>query len=246
MTNQTGKHELDFLKKYSTTQLESAVSLFKLRARNDGVTLPGLQQRFPGFGRLVGYAVTCTFSTDADDAPNAARGRRENFDYWNYLHHVAGPKVVIAVDASAQAASGSTFGRLNANIHRALGCRGIVTNGGVRDIDEFQRLGLQVYSAHLTTRHGNPHFISFGEPVSLHGATFKTGEVVCADEHGVISIPKETLPHIEEAIAEIERRLAPVIAYCRSTGFDPAGLNEAINKHMKGAPEWKPKGVRKD
>jgi 4-hydroxy-4-methyl-2-oxoglutarate aldolase len=241
MTGQTDKHEIDFLMKYSTTQLESAISLFRLRTRNDGVTLPGLQQRFPGFGRLVGYAVTCTFSTDDDDA----RGRRENFDYWNYLHHLAAPKVVIAFDASAQPASGSTLGKLNANIHRALGCRGIVTNGGVRDIDEFQRLGLQVFSTHLTTRHGNPHFISFGEPVSLHGATFKTGEVVCADEHGVIGIPKEALPHVADAVAEIERRLAPVISYCLSPGFDPAGLNEAINKHMKNAPEWKPKGLKK-
>ncbi|HEX4951520.1 MAG TPA: hypothetical protein VFZ34_32985, partial [Blastocatellia bacterium] len=93
--------KLDFLKKYSTTQLESALALFKLRARNDGVTLPGLLPRVAGLGRLVGYAVTCTFSTDADDA----RGRRENFDYWNYLHHLAGPKVVIAVDASAQPAT---------------------------------------------------------------------------------------------------------------------------------------------
>ncbi|MGE0130241.1 MAG: RraA family protein [Blastocatellales bacterium] len=220
MIDQSDK--LDFLKKYSTTQLESALALFKLRARNDGVTLPGLQQRFPGFGRLVSYAVTCAFSTDADDA----RGCRENFDYWNYLHHLAGPKVVIALDASAQPASGSTFGKLNANIHRALGCRGVITNGGVRDIGEFQRLGLQVISAHLTTRHGNPHFISFGEPVNLHGATFKTGEVVCADEHGVISVPPETLPHIEDAIAEIERRLSPVISYCQSSqtgGFNPTG-----------------------
>lgn len=241
MTNQADKHELDFLKKYSTTQLESAIALFKLRARNEGATLPGLRQRFPGLGRMVGYAVTCVFSTDADDA----RGRRENLDYWNYLHHVAGPKVVIAVDASAQPASGSTFGKLNANIHRALGCRGVITNGGVRDIYEFQKLGLQVFSSHLTTLHGNPHFISFGEPVSLHSATFKTGEVVCADEHGVISIPQEALRHIAEAVAEIERRLSPVIAYCQSPGFDPAGLNEAINKHMKNAPEWKPKGLKK-
>ncbi|MDX2031287.1 MAG: RraA family protein [Blastocatellia bacterium] len=221
--------------------MESALALFKLRTRNEGVTLPGLLPRVPGLGRLVGYAVTCTFSTDADDD----RGRRDNFDYWNYLHHVAGPKVVIALDASAQPATGSTFGQLNANIHRALGCRGVVTNGGIRDIDEFQKLGLHVFAAHLTTRHGNPHFLNFGEAVTLHGATFKTGEVICADEHGVISIPREALPHLEDAVAEIERRLAPVLAYCQSTGFDAAGLNDVINQHMKGAPEWKPKGARK-
>lgn len=241
MMDKTETHELDFLKKYSTTELESAVSLFKLRPREAGVTLPGLQQRFPHLGRLVGYAVTCTFSTDAEDA----RGRKENFDYWNFVHHLAGPKVV-ALDASAQPASGSTFGRLNAHIHRALGCRGVITNGGVRDIGEFKKLGLHVFSSHLTVRHGNPHFIKYGEQVDLLGATFRTGEVICADQHGVISIPRETLPHIAGAVAEIERRLNPVLAFCNAPQFTPAGLAEVVDKHMKNAPAWKPGQPRRE
>jgi 4-hydroxy-4-methyl-2-oxoglutarate aldolase len=228
----TESKELEFLRAYSTCQIESAVALLRVRDRSDGVLLPGLQQRFPRLGRLVGYAVTCAFSTDPDDA----RGRRENFDYWNFVHHHGGPKVVVALDASAVASSGSTFGVVNAHIHRALGCRGVVTNGGVRDIEAFGKLGVQVFSAHVTARHGNPHFIGFGEPVAIHGATVGTGDVVCADEHGVVAFPRELLPRIADAAARAARRYQPVLDYCLSREFTPAGLSEVVNKHLRQPP----------
>lgn len=235
MTEKGDGKKLDFLKNYSTTLLESAVSLIKGTHDGISVTRPGLARRWSGTERLVGHAVTSVFSTDAVDA----RGRRENEDYWNYAFGVAGPKVAVSLDASREPGSGSSWGQLNAHIHQALGCRGVVTNGGVRDIDQFTALGFQVYSAHLTVGHGNPHFIKFGEPVALAGATFHSGDVVCADEHGAIVIPQSALANIEEAVAEVNRRVGLVARYCAAPGFSPAGLVEVTNR-MKPATPWKP------
>lgn len=235
MTEKGDGKELDFLKNYSTTLLESAVSLIKGTHDGISVTRPGLARRWPGTERLVGYAVTSVFSTDADDA----RGRRENEDYWNYAFGVPGPKVAVSVDASREPGAGSSWGQLNAHIHQALGCRGVITNGGVRDISQFAALGFQVYSSHLTIGHGNPHFIKFGEPVALAGATFHSGDIVCADEHGAIVIPRNALANIEEAVAEVNRRVGLVARYCAAPGFSPAGLVEVTNR-MKPATPWKP------
>lgn len=241
MNDKTASTALDFLKQYPTTVLESAVALIRGGHKDVVCTQPGLLRRFASTERLVGYAVTARFSTDADDA----RGRRENVDYFHYIFKQPGPKVAISLDVSAQAGSGSSWGRVNANIHRALGCRGVITNGGVRDIEQFAKIGFQVFSAHLTVGHGNPHIISFGEPVELLGAAVRPGDVVCADQHGVIVIPPDALPHIADAVAEGERRVAPVIAYCQSPGFTVAGLIERQQKHMKNAPAWQPGNKRK-
>ena len=235
MAEKQGGKELDFLKNYSTSLLESAVSLIKGAHEGISVTRPKLERRFPKMERLVGYAVTSVFSTDADDE----RGRRENLDYWKYAFDIPGPKVAVSLDASKEPGSGSSWGQLNAHIHKALGCRGVITNGGVRDIDQFAALGFQVFSSHLTIGHGNPHFIRFGEPVMLEGATFHSADVVCADEHGAIVIPRSALPNIEEAAEEINRRVNIVAAYCKSPDFSPAGLAEATKK-MKPAAPWKP------
>lgn len=235
MTEKRGGKELDFLMNYPTTLLESAVSLIK--GTHDGIsfTRPGLERRFPKTERLVGYAVTSLFSTDLDDA----RGRRDNLNYWNYAYGVPGPKVAISVDASREPGSGSSWGQLNAHIHKALGCRGVLTNGGVRDIGQFEALGFQVFSSHLTIGHGNPHFIAFGDAVTLAGVTFRSGDVVCADEHGAIVIPKSALPDIDEAVAEVTRRVGAVARYCSSSDFTPAGLAEAA-KSTKPTTPWKP------
>lgn len=229
--------EIDFLQNYPTTVLESAISLLTGTHDNIVLTRAGNLARRTSGGRqrLVGYAATSTFSTDALDE----RGKRENIDYWNYVFKQPNPKIAISVDASREPATGSSWGQLNAHIHRALGCRGVLTNGGVRDIGEFERLNFEVYSGALTIGHGNPHFLSFGEPVTLYGARVSSGDVVVADEHGAIVIAAAHLPNIAEAAAEIKRRVALVADYCRSPDFAPAGLLEAT-KRMKPATDWKP------
>lgn len=234
MNNQ--KNEIDFLEKYPTSLIESAISL--ITGTHSGIVFTQsseLLRRTSKAKRLVGYAVTCEFSTDADDE----RGRKENADYWNYVFKQNAPKIAVAVDVSRKAGSGSSWGQLNGHIHRALGCRGVLTNGGVRDIDVFNEIDFTVYAGSLTIGHGNPHFVKFGETVDLYGAKISSGDCIVADEHGAIVVSKDHLPHIEEAAFEINRRVKSVADYCKEPDFSPAGLIEATKK-MKPATAWKP------
>lgn len=179
--------------------------------------------------------VTSAFSTDPDDE----RGRRENQDYWEYVFKQPAPKIAVSLDTSREPGSGSSWGQQNAHIHKGLGCRGVITNGGVRDIGVFREINFQVFSGSLTAGHGNPHFIDFGKPVTIFGATVNSGDVICADEHGAIIVPKEFLPDIEEAVLETQRRVNLVTEYSRKTDFTPQGLAEVI-KNLRPATPWKP------
>lgn len=38
---------------------------------------------------------------------------------------------------------------MQANIHRAMGCSGVITNGSVRDLDEVHALEFQFRAAHV-------------------------------------------------------------------------------------------------
>lgn len=228
-------NKIDFLKNYPTSLLESAIYLLKGTHEGIVVTRPGLERRTPSAERLVGYAVTSVYSTEPDDA----RGRRENLDYWNYVFSAPGPKIAVSVDAGKEPGNGSSWGQQNAHIHRGLGCRGVITNGGLRDIEVFGEIGLQVFSGSLTTGHGNPHFIDFGNSVTLYGAKINSGDIICADEHGAIVVPAEFLPAIEQAAAETLRRVTMVAEYCQRKDFSPPGLDEVIKK-LKPATPWKP------
>lgn len=226
--------DIDFLRDYPTTHIESAVNLLKIRPRSSGFSRANFERPFPGLGRLVGFAVTSQVSTN-DAKP---LGARESFDYWNYVSHITGPKVAVAFDMDAEPAIGSAFGRVSAYAAKALGCRGIVTNGGVRDIDDVEQIGFHVHCGRLTVGHGTPHTVDFGKPVTIGGMTVASGDVVCADAHGVIAFPPSALTHMREALAENERRVRPVLDYCLKPGFTPAGLAETVERHMKNAPAF--------
>lgn len=232
MVSQT---ELDFLKSHSTPTLESAIALFRIRPRDSGASRPGTIQRFPKLGRVAGYAVTSVFSADAKES----YGHRENLAYWEYVRTAPGPKVAVICDSDRET-TGPALGKLGAHIHKALGCSGIVTNGGVRDVDAIESIALPVFSASLTLMHGNPHIVNFGSPVVINGLSVQSGDLICADEHGILLVPKETVKHLPEAVAEVERRLDPVLRYCSSPQFSPEGLAQTVARHMKPAGNWTP------
>lgn len=231
----TMANDLSFLSKYPTSLIESAIYL--LKGTHDGIALthPGFSRQTKGSGTVAGRAVTAVFSTDPDDA----RGRVDNLAYWEYAFSRPGPKIAVAQDASKVAGSGSSWGRQNAHIHKGLGCIGVLTNGGVRDIEEFDAVGFSVFSASLTAGHGNPHFISYGKPVEMLGATFNPEDIVCIDEHGAIVIPNEMLPHIAEAAEETLRRTSIVAEYAKRKDFTPKGLAE-VTRSLRPATPWKP------
>lgn len=179
--------------------------------------------------------MTSVFSTDPVDE----RGRVDNLAYWEYAFSLAGPKIAVAQDVSRVPGSGSSWGRQNANIHKGLGCSGVVTNGGVRDIDEFNNVGFSVFSGSLTSGHGSPHFIEYGKTVEIYGAKIASGDIVCVDEHGAIVIPKEMLGNIAEAAEETLRRTAIAADYCKRSDFTPKGLAAALDAARPATP-WKP------
>ena len=229
--------DLEFLRNYPTTILESAVALFGVRPRDTGVLRPALSMYAPSPVRIAGYAATALVSADAAER----HGRSENLDFWDYVHRMPGPKIAVLSDASpVPGVTGAACGRLTATVLRACGCQGLITNGGVRDIDEMEAMNFPVFAAHLTVAHGNPHVAHFGKPVQVQGVTIASGDIVCADRHGAILIPAQTLPHLPEAIAEVERRVDPVLEYCKSAEFSPRGVAAKIDQHMRKVPRWKP------
>lgn len=91
----------------------------------------------PQMGPMVGWAVTVVIE------PSNEKHRAANPEGWSeyrrYVAIVPGPKVVVVQDLDKPQVIGSYWGEVNANMHRALGCVGTVTDGAIRDLDEMTR-----------------------------------------------------------------------------------------------------------
>jgi regulator of RNase E activity RraA len=226
--------DLETLRRYSTPTVANAIELLGLRSRVEGFFHPGLRCLMPDAPAIAGYAVTCTIATASPDS----FGKIESWDYWEHIEQVSGPRIAVVQDADPEPGLGSFWGEVNANIHKALGCVGAVTNGGARDLEEMQRLGFQMLYAHACVSHAYVHITSIGKPVRFLGVSVTPGDLVMADRHGALVIPPAAAPALEEAIAEMERRERPVIEFCQSPGFNRAELRKYVELHLRKPSPW--------
>lgn len=227
--------DLSVLTRYNTPTVANAIELFELRPRHEGFLRPGLHCLRPDLPPVAGYATTCTISGESA----GSYGRRESFEYWEHIESIPGPRIAVVQDLDPEPRTACFWGEVNANIHLALGCVGTITDGGARDLDEMRAAGFQALYRHASVSHSYVHVVDCGQPLRIYGVLVQPGDLLQIDQHGALLVPPETLPHLEAAIQEIERRERPVIDYCKSGQATREGLVEVVTKHLRNAPAWK-------
>ena len=231
MTVTLSTDELQQLKRISTPAISNAIEAFNIRPRNQGFMSPDVRCIFPDLGVMVGYACTATVAAELP----ATTQHVSRFDHWDVIAKVPEPRVVVIQDLDEPDPVGSFWGEVNASIHKALGCIGTVTNGGVRDLDEVHQMGFQCFASRVLVSHAYVHLADVGIPVKVGGIVLKPGDLLHGDKHGVISIPNEIAGQVADAAGKVEQEERQIINYCKSPGFTPEGLKQTWIR-IRGKP----------
>jgi regulator of RNase E activity RraA len=147
---------------------------------------------------------------------------------------IPAPRVIVVHDLDEPRGQGAQWGEVQANIHRALGCAGVVTDGSVRDLDEVRALGFQFAAAHISVSHAYVHMVDFGLPIKVGGLWVKPGDLIHADQHGAVTIPAEIAPRIPEAVVKVEADERKIISLCKSSTFSADGLKQLYKQIRPG------------
>lgn len=137
----------------------------------------------------------------------------------------------VLVVANTAPSSHGMFGDLLASSLQARGVRALVIDAGVRDTADLRGMGFPVWARHVScqgTVKSSPGSVNV--PVVLGGVTVEPGDVVCADDDGVVVVARDeaawALERSEARLADEEATRARLRA--GELGVDFYGLREKL------------------
>jgi 4-hydroxy-4-methyl-2-oxoglutarate aldolase len=210
---------------YDTCKIANAIEVLKIRQRNEGFTHAGLRCVTGGFPAILGHAVTS--KVKCADPPMKGYSTYDLCDWWEVIATRPSPRIAVIEDIDESPGQGGVLSDVHAEVLRALGCLGVVTNGAVRNIPLLAHLQFPAFCKHVTVSHSYVHLVDYGIPVEILGLTIAPGDLIYADVHGVISIPAELVSDILRVARECADRERTIIDLCRSDSFSFDALRKA-------------------
>ncbi|MDH6212764.1 4-carboxy-4-hydroxy-2-oxoadipate aldolase/oxaloacetate decarboxylase [Streptomyces pseudovenezuelae] len=125
------------------------------------------------------------------------------------------------------------FGELFATALQHRGVRGVVLNTGIRDTQELRDMGFPGWSRAVSSQ-GTVKATggSVNVPIAIDGQVVRPGDVIVADDDGVVVVPRETAREsAEKSEAREAKEAATRAAFLEGQlGLDRYGLRETLQR----------------
>ena len=221
---------LEKLKKYDTPTICNALEIVDPARRLNGFTVKPLVCPFPQLPAIIGYAKTATIRTAHAHELDGKAQRAQRIAYYEYIADKPAPGIVVIQDLDgADVGFGAFWGEVMSAVHKGLGLLGCVTDGSIRDIDQWAP-GFQALAGSIVPSHAHVHLADFGKEVRVAGMLVRSGDLVHMDRHGAVTIPVGLAGKIPAACDLLARKEAVILEMARAPGFNVARLREALAK----------------
>ncbi|MEO8740704.1 MAG: RraA family protein [Casimicrobiaceae bacterium] len=222
--------DLDALAAFDTPTICNALEIVAPERRGQGYTTHAALCGFAQMKPIVGYARTARIRAKAPPALSAPEMRNLRQEYYRYVDAGAKPSVIVIQDLDgADAGYGAFWGEVQSAIHKGLGARGLVTDGSIRDIDQWAP-DFQFLAAKIAPSHAWAGVVDFGGEIEVLGMRVRAGDIVHADRHGAVVVPAANVRALPDAARLLGRREGRILAVARASGCTAGRLIEAFGE----------------
>jgi 4-hydroxy-4-methyl-2-oxoglutarate aldolase len=150
----------------------------------------------------------------------------------------------VVIGCSSENADGA-FGELLATSLKARGAKGVIIDMGARDAAEISEMKFPLWSRAISAKGTVKATIgSVNVPIVVAGLNVKPGDVIVADDDGVVVVPRKEAASVAKAGEEREKKEAGNRARLQKgeLGLDMYGMRKALEekglKYIDGPIEW--------
>ncbi len=179
----------------------------------------GIRNLNPQAGILCGYTVTCTI-----ESTGPVKGPRITPALYEKIESGQNPVVVAVQGIGRDPEHTLVFGGRMTAISRKLGACAVVTNAGVRDIEDILKEGFGCYAAGLCPGAGNFTIKDINVPVEIGGAKIRPGDIVHGDRDGFIVLGDGPIEEIISLARKKQKKEQSYIEFLNSPEFSVAEL----------------------
>jgi regulator of RNase E activity RraA len=223
---------LKLLQSVDTPTVCNAIEVAQGKRGFDAFTRGTMLCSAPDEPAIVGYARTAKIAAvkAPTEAPEVIKARR--MAYYKHMADAPMPAVAVVEDTDFPDCIGAYWGEINTTVHKGFGLSGTLTNGVMRDLGDVPT-GYPVIAGSIGPSHGFVHVQEIGTQVEVFGMTVTEGDLIHADRHGALVIPKDVIETLEASIEKLLSTETLILEPARSAEFDFEVFEEAWDTFEK-------------
>jgi regulator of RNase E activity RraA len=210
---------LKLLQSVDTPTVCNAIEVAQGKRGFDDFTRGTMLCSAPDEPAIVGYARTAKIAALKAPTEPADVIKERRMAYYKHMADAPMPAIAVVEDVDFPDCIGAYWGEINTTVHKGFGLSGTLTNGVMRDLGDVPA-GYPVVAGSIGPSHGFVHVKEIGTAVEIFGLVVTEGDLIHADRHGAVVIPKDVIETLETAIEKLLSTEHLILEPARKDGFD--------------------------